>query len=211
MLVSDDKKHVLDLIESAQKVLVIPDTREGSDALSAALAISFVIKDLAKEVSLLYPKEFPEEFKEFENLLEIKKEFDQKSLVVGINYKNTPIEKINYYIKDETLNLVVTPVPSNFDLGRVNFNKTGEKYDLIIVIGAKNLADLGNYYYENTEDFRKTPVLSIDNRDETDNFGTININEPSFDSLTELMYNKLASWDFRPNKNSAKALLLGLQ
>ncbi|MBU1017048.1 hypothetical protein KJ678_02690 [Patescibacteria group bacterium] len=209
MLISDDKKHVLDLIENAKKVLVIPDTTERTDALSAALAISFIIKDLSKEVSLLYSKEFPIELKEFENLLDIKKVFDQKSLVVGINYKDTPVEKINYYIKDETLNLVVTPIPSSFDLNRVSFTKTGETYDLIIVIGAKNLGELGNVYYENTEYFRKTPVLSIDNRDETANFGTININEPEFDTLTELMYNKLAVWGFKPNKNAAKALLLG--
>ncbi|MFH1565722.1 MAG: hypothetical protein ABIB98_00775 [bacterium] len=209
MLISDDKKHISDLIESAQKVLVVPDVSKGNDALSAALAISFIIKDLSKNVSLLYPYDFPSEFKEFEGKIDIKKAFGQKNLVVGINYKDTPVEKINYYIKDDTLNLVVTPIPSNFDLNRVTFNKNGEKYDLIVIIGAKNLESLGDVYYENAEDFKKTPVLSIDNNSETDNFGTINVNEPTFDTLTELMYNKLALWEFKLNKNTARALLVG--
>ena len=211
MLISDDKKHILDLIESAQKTLVIPVASKEKDSLSAALAISFIIKDLSKEVSILYPYDIPSEFKEFENLVDIKKEFDQKSLVVGINYKDTPVEKINYYIKDDTLNLVVTPVPSNFDLSRVSFTKTGTKYDLIIVIGAKDLGELGNIYYENIDDFKKPPVLNISNGDISENYGTININDPAFDSLTELMYNKLALWGFKPNKNAAKALLIGFK
>lgn len=211
MLISDDKKHVLDLIESAKKVLIIPGISKGVDALSAALALSFVIKDLSKEVYLLYSQELPLEFKNFENQTNIKKEFDQKSLIVGINYKDTPIEKINYYIENDTLNLVVTPIPSNFDLNRVNFTKTGTKYDLIITIGVGSLDMLEKIYYENIEDFRKTPILSIENSEESENFGTININEPAFSTLTELMYNKLALWGFRPSKNAAKALLLGFE
>ena len=210
MLISDDKKHVLDLINGAERILIIPSPKKGVDALSASVALGLIAKQLGKEVSLVYKGDTPAVFTKYKDIINIKDNLEAKSLIIAINYKDTPIEKINYSVENEVLNLVVTPVLSNFDLNRVSYSKTGTRIDLAIIVGASSLDDLGAIYSQNYEEFRKMPTLNINNSDEGSQFGTINVIEPEFDSLTEMLFNKLALWGLKLNKDVAEVLLFGL-
>jgi len=211
MLISDDKKHVLDLINGAERILIIPSPKKGVDSLSAAIALGLIAKQLNKEISLVYQGDTPEFFIKYKDIINIKDSLEAKSLIIAINYKDTPVEKINYSVENEVLNLVVTPVPSNFDLNRVSYSKTGTRIDLAIIVGSSSLNDLGAIYSQNYEEFRKMPTLNINNSDEGSQFGTINVIEPEFESLTEMLFNKLALWGFKLNKDIAEVLLLGFR
>jgi len=210
MLISNDKNQVTELIERADNCLILPSPLKGADALGAAVGLGLLVKSLGKEATILYSKEVPAEFTKFKSTLHIKKEVDPENLVISIDYRNTPIEKINYAIENEVLNLVVTPVPQDFDLNRVSFKDSGAKYDLMITIGADAWSNFGNFFHQKEEDISKTPILNIDNSEGNKVYGTINVIEPSYGSISEMLLNKLPIWGFRMDRETAKALLSGI-
>ena len=211
MIVTDEKPHILNLINESNNILILPSKNRGEDALYSAVALALLIKRQGKEVSILHEGDLPQELVNYKDLVSIKGKFDQRSLIISVDYNNTPIEKVNYLVEDGVLNFFVTPIPQNFDINRVSFGKSGLKNDLFIVVGATSLEELGSLYDENSSEFKKVPILNIDNIDETIQYGTVNVIDASFDSLSEMILNKIVQWGLKIDKELANILLEGIR
>ena len=56
----------------------------------------------------------------------------------------------------------------------------------------------------------KADVLNLDNTDRNQRYGTINVVDPSQDSLSLLILTKALKWNLRITGKSAEALLKGI-
>ena len=211
MLVSEDRKHIHDLLHAAGKVAIIAAPERGVDSLAAAIALAGFVTGEGKAVRVVYPAAVDETLKNLASLIEVSQTLGDKQLTISFNFKDSAIEKVNYTTEGSTFKMVLYPVSRNFDLGRINYTFTGPEYDLIVVLGVRNLQELGELYREAEEDFAQAAILNIDTAADNTNFGTINIVEPNYDSLSAMLFAKFSQWGFRPTAMAAEAILLGMR
>ena len=90
---------------------------------------------------------------------------------------------------------------------------SAEKFpvDLIFVLGAKSLEDLGGLYEQNTDLFFETPKINIDNRAENEYFGQINLVDITVTSAAEILAELLQKYEEQlMDQDIATCLLLGI-
>jgi len=210
MLVSEDKKHVNDLIESASNVAIVLPLNSTIDGLSSASALYQFVKEKNKDCAVIVETsaDLIEKFKPF---AKIQKEFGETTLVITLDYRDTQIEKVNYSTEGEVFKMRIFPVNKNFDKSKIKYDLEGPDFDLFIILGVKNLEELKDLYRDNLESFKRNPILNIDINSENVNFGTINIIEPDLKSLSQLIFTKMGSWGYVPNSKAVEALLLGIR
>src|SRR3990167_3997502 len=91
-----DIKILLDLVQSSQKVAIIPSKALGADSFCAAVGLYRMLKDSDKEVSLVYQGKIPEGCEDLIKKDELTSNTFQRELLVSIDYSNTPAAKIHW-------------------------------------------------------------------------------------------------------------------
>lgn len=200
------------LISGAMNIAIIPSKISGNDAFSAAVALYNMLINKGKQVTFIYPGKPPELFQDFKLMdsSQIRSDTSSRSLVVSIDYSQTPAAKVRYSNEANMLHLEVSPISKNFDLSRVKATVSGFDFDLIITLGVQNLADLG-YIYKNLEkEFSAAKILNLDNTSMNGKYGRVNIVDVSKDNLSLLVFDLASSLGMTPDIKAAKALLIGM-
>lgn len=191
---------------------IIPSKVAGADSFCAAAGLYFMLLEKNKDVYFIYQGKLPE-IAEKENILDktrIVSDIGQRELIISVDYSNTPAAQAHYATNDDILEIRLGPVAKEFELNRVKAQLTGVDFDLIIVVGAQELTDLGSVYEKMKEDFSQVKVLNIDNTRHNQNFGNINEIDVNALTLSTLIFSKAAEWGLVPGEKSAKALLTGM-
>ncbi len=131
-------------------------------------------------------------------------------MLISFDLKNSPIDKVSYYLEDHTFNLRIKPEKSDFSIENVRYSYRGPNYDLVVVLDCSNFSDIGKIYDENKALFADTPVLNISTRENAEEFGNVNIVDTSVLGISEFFYHALPQWNLKPPAEAAKAFLLGL-
>ncbi len=212
MLVLQEGKQVTDLIKDAKKIAIVPVRSDSEDILSASVGFFRALKGSGKDVSLLYPYSFSDQFSQYLKKDEVTAVVGTRSLLVSVDCSNTPqIKGAKHYVEGEFLRMLIYNVPKDFDIeGKVHFSTVGFDYDLVITLGAQKLADIGPIFREFEDLFEGVTVINLDNSSKNEHFGTINVVEPDTESLCQLMLYKLGSWNYKVDKEIAKVLLYGI-
>ncbi|MFA6981880.1 MAG: hypothetical protein WC243_02575 [Patescibacteria group bacterium] len=204
--------EIANLIEGAKHIAIVPSKISGTDAFSAAVGMYYMLLDKDKHVSFIYPGKLPELFQDFKLLdpSQIKSDTSNRSLMVSIDYSETPAASVRYSNDDNVLHLEISPIAKDFDLNRVKASVAGFDFDLAITFGLQNLEDLG-YIYKNLEkEFSAAKIINIDNTGMNSKFGRINLIDPTKDNLSLLMFDLASGLGMTPDVRSAKALLIGM-
>jgi len=205
----DKTNQIIELLREAKNIAIVPSKVAGVDAFAAGVGLYFMLKDLNKDVTLVYPGSKPEEFSDL-NDVNITSNVTQRELVVSVDYSGTDASKVHYSTENDILFLTVSPVSKEFDLSKIKSEIKGYNFDLIITIGAQIPDDFGQTFKELEGEFSKADILNLDNTDRNQRFGTINIIDSNEDSLSLLVLNKAPSWELKVNSKAAEALLKGI-
>ncbi|HSX39514.1 MAG TPA: hypothetical protein VLI92_02900 [Candidatus Saccharimonadales bacterium] len=205
-----DNNNVADLIENAHSIAVVPSKVAGANAFSAAVGLYYMLLDKQKHVIFIHTGKIPDECEGLITREEIDSTVSQRDLEVLIDYSNTPAAKVSYSTENEVLHLVVSPVSKNFDLSRVKAKISGFEFDLIFIVGAQVIEDLGQTYTELRTEFANAKIVNLDNTSKNQKYGNINIIDVDADSLSSLIFKKAAEWRLLPGKKTAKSLLVGM-
>ncbi len=205
-------EQIASVIRSAESIAVIPAKGAGIDAFCAGLAMQLMLKSLEKPSKLFYPGELPEACKELVNDSDIMTSFSQRQLTVAIDYSGEHDAKAWYEPEGETLKVKLAPVSKDFDPKLRVRSKldTGFDYDTAIIVGANELEDLGDVYNEIRIDLAKSTILNLSNSGKNNRFGSINVIDPTCDSLSQLVIKKAPLWELNITTQAAQALLLGI-
>jgi hypothetical protein len=165
---------------------------------------------LDKKVAVVVPGKIPKEVQSLPSSTAIKKDFGPKNLVVTLDTNETPIEKVSYKSEVGKFKLVIHPLQRSFAVKNIHYEYQGLAFDLLIVLGAEKLSDLGNLFEENKNDFEEATILNIAVDSQNEHFGQINIVDPSKSSVSELLFHQFLAWELVPSKEVAQCLLTGL-
>jgi phosphoesterase RecJ-like protein len=98
-----------------------------------------------------------------------------------------------YKVRDNHLDIIVTPKDGRFDPKMVSFPSGGFNYEAIIVLDSPDLERLGPVYENNTEVFYEIPVINIDHHAGNNHFGKINLVDLTSTSTAEILVSILES------------------
>lgn len=210
MLVMQEGKQVTDFIYAAKKILIIPTKQSSLDGFCAGVGLFRSLKAAGKTVDFAYPYQIPPKIEALVSKEEITQVEGTRGLEISVDYNGTPVEKVNYAVEEHVFKLVLHPVAKDFDLSKVSFKSVGFDYDLVISLGAKNLAEHEVLVGEYGQELKETAIINIDNSNINENFGLVNVVEPEAGSLCTLVLQKLVSWHYKIDKDISKILLAGL-
>jgi nanoRNase/pAp phosphatase (c-di-AMP/oligoRNAs hydrolase) len=204
------ENKALTLINDAKTIAIVPSKVAGADSFSAAVGLYYMLLEKDKDVYFVYQGKIPEAGVGLIESDRISSNVTQREVVVKVDYSGTAAGQAHYATEDDVLEIRLGPVPKDFDLDRVRARLTGFDFDLIIVVGAQEVADLGSTYTKLKEEFSEAKVINIDNTKRNKKFGDVNVVEPSASTLSVLLFSKASEWKLVPTEKAAQALLTGM-
>ena len=212
MKVSSDSKTALKTIQDAKSVGLLVSEGANADAVSAAMALFHLLSltSRPKKVVPIVPGKIPQEAQALPSSIEIKHDLGPKNLIVTLDTNKTPVEKVSYRSEGEKFQLVIHPVSRSFEVENIEYSYEGLDFDLLITLGVKKLTELGELYEKNRAEFEKAVIINMDVSSQNENYGQINIVDPTLASLSELVFHQLLAWELVPSKEVAQCLLTGL-
>jgi len=203
---------VQQILATAQSVLVVAPKNPNLDKIAASLALFLSLKKAGKSVVVACPDEMTVEFSPLVGVDKIAQQLGGKNLIISFDYIEDSIEKVSYNIEDNKFNLLIRPKtgfpPLSAD--KVNYSYSGGA-DLIFVIGAQSLEDLGSLYAQESKLYSQNSVVNIDVNAKNTQFGKINLTDPTTSSCSEIIASLISSLKLPIDQDIASNLLLGME
>lgn len=199
-------------IKSAQNILIVCQNN-ANDSLATGISLAkYIEKVESKTPEVIFKGDMGFVDPYLLSLHRVKESIEPRTLKLALNYKDTNIQTLNWH-KDEKNGQIVfeiLPVEKDFDMTRITHTFSGAEYDLIVTVGVKALADLDDLYLKNKEIFDNAKIINIDTSHSNTSFGDLNIIDTKVDSLSGLIFSKFAEWNYIPDKDIVKSLLVGI-
>lgn len=201
----------------AKKVVIASPAVINIDKLAAALALFLALKQAGKDVTVVTEGTLQVAHSNLYGVGEIKQSLPPVSGgdltltlegVVDNQGKVPALEKLDWYPEGHNLNLVFHVLPNQkFEPTKIDSKFSGASFDLIFVVGANNLPELGNIYAQNAGVFNKSFIISIDNNG---NFGKANVVDPQASSVSEMMTHIISGLGLNYDQDIASNLIAGI-
>ncbi len=207
-----DPKNSLEskkIIDKAQKILLVTNHQPSIDSVCSILGLYEIFNSLGKEVEAYCPGEVTTT-RGLPNFEKIKKTLSPPDLIISFDYIKNNVDKINYKIEDSYFSLILTSKVGIINTEQIKYSYTGI-FDIIISIGEPNIGFLSNKNYQEQLLYSSTPILSISNHPETQEFGTFTIVNKNASTNTELVVGFLKELGIKLNTRSAYCFLVGLK
>ncbi|MFC1653619.1 bifunctional oligoribonuclease/PAP phosphatase NrnA [Patescibacteria group bacterium] len=206
-----DLNPVQESLASANNILVVIGKNPNHDTVASGLSIYLSLKSSGKNVEVACPSPMLVEFSRLVGLDKVKEKVGNKNLVVSFDYIQDGIEKVNYNVKNEKFNLIVQPKKGAkpLDSKNVSFSYSGMQADMIFIIGASSLGDLGVIYKDNQESFDSAYTISL-NKTLQNSFAQTTISDDKASSISEITVWFLEQTGYQPKNDIASNLLSGV-
>lgn len=182
-------QQVAQLLQEKQRILLFTHQKMDGDALGSIVATYLFLSKMGKEVTAVCSDPAPEAFKFLPSTDIVDTEFSgSRDFIVTLDCTNADIDKLKYAVEDNKVNIIITPKKGSFEEKDVAFQRGNVKYDLIIVLDAPNLQQLGSMYENNSDLFYDVPVVNIDHHPSNSRFGHVHIIDPTASSTTEILF-----------------------
>ena len=146
-------------------------------ALQAALADAIILCD-SPAPSLPFLTETPQVVTGLSN---------SNKLAIKVSNKTAVPKELSYEKTDSGLTIYITPDKNQFTEKDVSILPAPGNFDLVIIIGASNVEQLGKIYTDNTKLFFETPHINIDNNPANEFYATLNLVVTTQNSLSEIV------------------------
>lgn len=191
--------HPLDLVirdisQSLSPVIVLTES-PSLDAVYAALTLYIGLVKLGKSPSIASSGKITYNIRDISKITPQLSASGGENLVISFPYTDGSIDKVDYRIENNTFNLIVIPRPGypKITPDQVTYSFAGSGADCLIAIGAPTLESFGRLYQENQNLFNTLPLVVMDNRSTTAQYGSSYFVDPSAASLCQLSLDILHS------------------
>ncbi len=182
------------MLAEAEHILITGPADPSVDVTSAAAAWSFFLSAQKKKVDLVFAGRLPR-LGFLKNKIEINSQLEAfGKFKILVNLQQTKIKQLSYDVKDEILAIDLVPEGGFLNASDVKAFSEDYRYDLIIVLGAASLQDLGETFLQAPEFFHQKPIINIDRQVANENFGQLNIIESTATSVAEISYQFLQNF-----------------
>ncbi|MBI4067741.1 hypothetical protein HY407_05140 [Candidatus Gottesmanbacteria bacterium] len=206
--------QVKQVLDGSREILIALPRNPNVDSVASGLSLYLALSASGKRVNIVSPSPMLVEFNQLVGVDKIGNNLANggRNLIVSFPYQEGSIEKVSYNIENSTFNLVIEPREGypNITPDKLSYSFGGGSFDLVIVIDAENLNDLGEIYSQNQNLFTEKQVINIDNSLTNSRFGKINLVDPNLATISEMVTNLLSSWGLRMDPDIATNLLAGI-
>lgn len=215
MLPNDQINQSRPLIEKSQSILIAIAANPTYDVVAASLGLYLSLSAAGKQVNLSCSSPMTVGFSHLIGLDRIKTGIQGgsgRNLIISFPYQEGSIEKVSYNIEQDMFNLVIEPregypqiTPEN-----IRYSFSGGSTDLIITVGATSKNDLQALYAENQQTFENNSTIVISTQQLMEQFGKIQLVDPTASSVSEIVTRFLSSLGLRTDADIATNLLAGI-
>ena len=187
----DKIAQIKTVLKESKNILITLSKNPSYDAIASSLALGSLCKKLGKKTEIVAYNFTAEKHINFlPNLNSIAQKLEKlKKFTISLDITNTKVDDLDYSIKNNKIEICITPKKGEIENKDIKLNKTNFKYDAIIVVDAENLESLGSVYENNLDFFYQTTIINIDHKPQNERFGQINLIDLSSVSVSEIIYN----------------------
>jgi hypothetical protein len=182
------------------------------DQMGAALGLYLMLRSANKRVTIASPTDPIVEISSLVGIDRVQRHFsgDSGDLVVSFPYKEGEIEKVSYTLENNFLNIIVKASEQglSFQEQEVRFVRGSGSIDLLIVIGAASLDQIGDVV--DSQKLRDISIINIDNNPNNQGYGDVVVINPQASSLSEHVADIALILGFAIDQDAAQNLLSGV-
>lgn len=181
------KQQTSEAIRQAETILITTGQHPTVDQIAATLALAAILRKFGKKVSAIIsdPLPGPAQFLDTAGL--DKSLSGLRDFVLKLDVTKAEVDKLRYEVEGGKLNIYITPFKGGFAPSDVTFGYGDYHFDLAIVLGVASRSRIDRVYAENSSLFGAIPLVNIDFHRTNENYGAINLIEPTASSLCEIL------------------------
>jgi len=200
-----------DIVSKNNSGIIILPNNPLIDAVAAATSLYLGLLKLGKSLALICSSSIKNDLAasdKIQNNLSL----NGDNLVISFPYSDGTIDKVDYNIKGNNFNLIISPRPGQPKLNpsRVKYSYSGGNFEFIFVIDSPSLNTLGDVYNDNQKQFQGKDIINIDRHLTNGYFGTVNLVEKSSSSISEIVFTILEKLRIELDKDIATNLYAGI-
>jgi len=198
------------LIDRASRVLLIVPERASLDAIASMIALYLVLQERFEDrIDEVSAQHVPTNLQFLAGSSQVRTQPEAQHEVTLDIAGPTGVDDIRTTPLQGGVRVHVT-LPAGSEVTKDELETTVRvmPYDLVIVLGAADLEELGDTYTNHTDFFFSTPIINIDHVAKNEHFGTINIVDITTGSVAEVVYELIESMLGTEEIDSATATAL---
>ncbi|HSX01240.1 MAG TPA: DHH family phosphoesterase [Candidatus Saccharimonas sp.] len=181
------KQQTSEAIRQAETILITSAQHPTVDQTAAVLAMAAILRKFGKKVSAIISDPLPQGAQFLDASVLDKGLSGMRDFVLKVNVTKAEVDKLRYEVEDGKLNIYITPARGGFAPSDVTFDYGNFQYDLAIVLGVPNRGRIDRVYTDNSRLFETIPLVNVDFHRTNENYGAINLIEPTASSLCEIL------------------------
>jgi len=182
------REQIKKIIEQSKEILLVAQTEDNMDNAASLLGLHLFLDGCRKKNTAVVCND-PKIKNFLPGVSDLRTDLKgAKDFIISLDISRTKVDQFKYNIKDNRLNIHITPRNGYFQAHDVEMKKGKSKFDLIIALGAASLEKLGELYSENSEIFYEAPIINVDYRSSNEKFGEINLIEKTASSVAEILF-----------------------
>ncbi len=191
-------QSIKNLLGGAQNILITLPSSSSVDELASGLAFYLALKQTGKNVSIITETPITVGYSNLFAVGDIKSSISDvkggnlsiilSGVVDPLTQTPPTLKELKWQSQGSDLHLVFYPMPGQrFEPKSISPRYENNNFDLIFVIGAQSLSNLGSVYNTDTSTFSSTNIINIDKSSANTQFGKINIVDSQAASLSEMI------------------------
>lgn len=209
-----EKEQMKNILSSATSALILLPQNPDGDILGAGWSFYFFLENRNINTAIAFddPQGNESKFSFLPTPGNIKKDISgSRDFILSFDTsRNKIIDVRTEQDKNET-RIYITPEHGSIDPRDFSFIPAKFKYDLLICLGAPDKESFGKIFEENPDIFYEVPIINIDNHNNNDNYGQINIIDMTASSVSEILFNLFEDFgNSSLNEKISTCLLTGI-
>ena len=207
---NEELQNLKSKVATAGSILIALPENPSQDIVAAALALYLSLTQSGKQASVVAASAPVVRDSHLVGVDKIATDVGGKNLVMTIGGPDDAVDKVTSNTEGGHLNLVIIPKKGTPGLTQndVTFSYSGSAADLVIVVGAADLKDLGALAEKEHEVFARENLVNMSNQ--VGSFGSVNLTDPS-SSNSELVTAVLQELALPLDVDIANNLMRGIE
>jgi nanoRNase/pAp phosphatase (c-di-AMP/oligoRNAs hydrolase) len=212
--IKSNHQPIKDAVSKANAIYVLFPVTQNPDIIASALALYHSLKASQKHVFIATPGEIDADDTKLPGSDAITDKIGNRNLVISLKVNSRDsIDKVSYNLDEsgQTFNLIIQPKKGQapIDSSDVSYSYAGAQADLVFIVGANRLEDLGYFYEDEKKLFDSATTVAL-NRSVFTKFAQHHINDQQASSLTEITAKLIENLELQLDVDSATTLLSGI-
>ena len=202
-------------LQTAKTFMVLLPQNPSLDAVAAALALYLSLNQKGLNPIIGCSTPMTVNFNRLFAIDKIKPHIGNQNLAITFPYPEDSVEKVSYNIDNQKFSIVIEPKAgmNPLDSQAIQYSYSGSNADVIFIIGARTLEELGPLYQEEKTLLtnKEKTIINLSTQDKNAQFGTVNIYDPTASGCSEITFSLLQTLNLPLNADIGTNLLAGIE